>query len=303
MVENRIGVDVGGTKIEALLLDGEGSERERIRIPTPGDYASTLRAITELVRTLETRHGTSTVGVGMPGTVVPRTGLIKNANREWLNGQPFERDLANCLAREVRCANDADCFAASEARDGAAAGFHVVFAAILGTGCGAGVAIDGCLHAGAGGIAGEWGHNPLPWPAEEESPGPPCYCGRLGCLERWVSGPGLEADFLRRTGIARSAAEIATAAAKGHAEASAAIARLESRLARGLATVINLLDPDIVVLGGGLSNIERLYDRVPPLVARFVFGGECETVIRRAGHGDSSGVRGAALLWSDDVRR
>jgi fructokinase len=298
MVERRIGVDVGGTKIEAILIEDGGREQERVRVPTPGDYPTALQAIVSLVFELERRHGSATVGVGMPGTVVPRTGLVKNANREWLNGQRFQRDLAELLSREVRCANDADCFAASEARDGAAKGVHIVFAVILGTGCGAGIAIDGFPHVGAGGIAGEWGHNSLPWPTVDEFPGPDCYCGKQGCLEQWVSGPGLEADFRQQGGdTARSAADIARAAAAGNAQATAAIARFENRLARGLASVVNVIDPDVIVLGGGLSNIERLYESLPTLVPDFVFGRECATPIRRAHHGDSSGVRGAALLW------
>jgi fructokinase len=295
----RVGVDIGGTKIEAVALDHAGQVLGRVRRSTPRDYAGTLAAVRELVGGLERRlERTGTVGVGMPGTISPATGLVKNANAQWLNGRPLQLDLARELERDVRCTNDANCLAASEARDGAAAGAQVVFAAILGTGCGGGLAIAGRVHAGAGGLAGEWGHNARPWPTDEEYPGPDCYCGKRGCLECWVSGTGFAADYERATARSCSAAEVAAAAAAGDVEASAALGRYESRLARGLATIVNTLDPDVIVLGGGMSNVEQLYQALPKLVPKYVFGGECDTPIRRAMHGDSSGVRGAAWLCS-----
>jgi fructokinase len=291
-------VDLGGSKIEAVAWDASAGVRERLRVPTPGDYASALRAVAELVAELERRLGErASVGVGMPGTIVRETGLVKNANSAWLNGQPLEIDLGRILGREVRCANDANCFAISEAADGAGAGHRVVFAAILGTGCGAGFVIDGQALEGRAGLVGEWGHNGLPWPEADEYPGPDCYCGKQGCLEMFVSGPGFAADYRRRGGPELDAADIARAAEQGDALALEALARYEDRLARGLATVVNLVDPDVIVLGGGMSNIERLYRTLPDLLARHVFGGECTTPIRRARFGDSSGVRGAAWLW------
>jgi fructokinase len=295
----RIGVDIGGTKIEAVALDQAGQVLGRVRVPTPRDYAGTLAAVRELVQGLERRlDRNGSVGVGMPGTISPATGLVKNANAQWLNGRPLQRDLACELRRDVLCTNDANCLAASEARDGAAAGAQVVFAAILGTGCGGGLAISGRVHAGAGGLAGEWGHNALPWPTDEEYPGPDCHCGKRGCLECWVSGTGFAADYERATARHSTAAEVAAAAAAGDAEAWAALGRYESRLARGLATIVNTLDPDVIVLGGGMSNVQHLYQALPELVPVYVFGGECDTPIRRAVHGDSSGVRGAAWLCS-----
>lgn len=298
MASLRMGVDVGGTKIEAVLLAAEGAELDRARVPTPQDYAATLAAITELVCALETKWGPATVGVGMPGAIVPATELVKNANREWLNGRPFQRDLERQLDRRVRCANDADCFAISEAHDGAGGGAPVVFAAILGTGCGAGLVVDGRLRAGANGVAGEWGHNALPWPTDEEYPGPACYCGKHGCLEMWLAGPALAADHQRATGVELAPATIAERAAGGEAAACATLERYTSRLGRGLATVVNLLDPDVIVLGGGLSNVDALYPRLPTAIAHHVFGGECRTPVRRALHGAASGVRGAAWLWN-----
>jgi fructokinase len=294
----RIGIDLGGSKIEAAAWDASTGLRERLRVPTPGDYPSALRVVAELVAELERRlGGHGSVGVGMPGTIVPDTGLVKNANSEWLNGQPLGVDLGRLLGREVRCANDANCFAVSEAADGAGAGHRVVFAAILGTGCGAGLVVDGRAIEGRAGLAGEWGHNGLPWPGPDEHPGPDCYCGKYGCLEMWVSGPGFEADYRRRGGPAVGAVEIARAAEEGDLLALDVLGRYEDRLARGLGTVVNLIDPDVIVLGGGMSNVERLYRTLPQLVARYAFGGECTTPVRRARFGDSSGVRGAAWLW------
>lgn len=295
----RIGIDLGGTKIEGLALADHGREMARVRVPTPRhDYAKTIEAIVSLVAALERQTGArATVGIGIPGTISRITGLVKNANSTWLNGQPFSRDLERALGRRLQFANDANCFALSEATDGAAAGADVVFGVILGTGCGGGIAVHQRVLSGANGVAGEWGHNPLPAPRDGEWPGPPCYCGKTGCLEVFLSGPGLSADYARGGGSALDAAEIAARA--GHEPlAAASMARYEERLARALTAVINVLDPDVIVLGGGLSNIERLYINVPALWAPF--GGEIpRTRLVRAKHGDSSGVRGAAWLWED----
>ena len=295
----RIGIDWGGTKIEALAMDADGRELRRVRISTPRhDYEGSIRAAAELVATIEREVGpTGPIGVGIPGTIVPATGLVKNANSTWLNGRPLEKDLSVALGREVRCVNDANCLAVSEAVDGAAAGQSVVFAAILGTGCGAGIALDGRMHSGPNGLAGEWGHNPLPWQRPDEYPGDPCYCGQRGCIERWLSGPALEGDYHRASGSALPGSEIVSAAEAGDPRAVAALERYEDRLARALAHVVNLLDPDIIVLGGGLSRIERLYRSVPPKIAKWVFGKSAATLVVPAKHGDSSGVRGAARLW------
>ena len=298
----RIGVDLGGTKIEALALDEGGRELLRRRISTPrGDYPGTLNAIRTLVEGLEGELGAkSTVGMGIPGSVRaagPMAGLVKNANSTWLNGQALQRDISAAMGREVRVANDANCLAVSEATDGAAAGLPVVFAVILGTGCGGGVAFAGGVHGGPNGVAGEWGHTPLPWATAEETPGPPCYCGRSGCMEQWVAGPAAERDYTRHSGRSLALREIVALSETGDAAALAALDRLESRLARGLAAVIDVLDPDVLVLGGGLSQIGRLYANLPGLLPRWVFGGECETRILPAKFGDSSGVRGAAWLW------
>lgn len=295
----RIGIDWGGTKIEALAMSAEGRELCRVRIPTPRhDYEESIRAAAKMVASIEREVGpTGPIGVGIPGTIVPATGLVKNANSTWLNGRPLEKDLSLALGREVRCVNDANCLAVSEAVDGAGAGHSVVFAAILGTGCGAGIALDGRMHSGPNGLAGEWGHNPLPWQRPDEYPGDPCYCGQRGCIERWLSGPALEEDYRRASGSAFSGSAIATAAEAGEPHATAALERYEDRLARALAHVVNLLDPDIVVLGGGLSRVERLYRNVPPKIANWAFGKSSATPVVPAKHGDSSGVRGAARLW------
>ena len=293
----RIGIDLGGTKIEGLALADDGRELARLRVGTPRqDYAKTIEAIVSTVAALESEAGErGSVGVGIPGTLSRVTGLVKNANSTWLNGQPFSTDLQRALDREVRFENDANCFALSEATDGAAAGAELVFGVILGTGCGGGIAVNQRVLSGANGIAGEWGHNPLPAPRDGEWPGPPCYCGKTGCLEVFLSGPGLSGDYARSGGSALDAAEIVARA--GHEPlAAASIARYEERLARAMTAVINFLDPDVIVLGGGLSNIVRLYTNVPPLWAPF--GGEIpRTQLVRAKHGDSSGVRGAAWLW------
>jgi fructokinase len=294
----RIGIDLGGTKIEAIALDADGRERFRHRVPTPrGDYVATIEAVASLVAGAEAVIGSSTVGVGMPGVVSPASGLVKNANSTWLNGRPLAEDLAARLGRPVRLANDANCFALSEATDGAAAGLAVVFGVILGTGVGGGLVVNGRVVTGANAIAGEWGHNPLPWPEAGEWPGPGCYCGRTGCIETFLSGPGLARDYIARTGCELDAAEIVAAAGSGDAEARETVSRYERRLARGLASVINVFDPDAIVLGGGVSNIARLYERVPRLWTEFVFSDAIVTRLVRAVHGDSSGVRGAAWLW------
>ncbi len=296
----RIGVDVGGTKIEAIALDAQGVELQRIRTSTPkGEYEGTIASIVGLVRELETKTGeTGTVGVGIPGTVVGSTGLVKNANSTWLNGMPLQQDLCEALGREVRCANDANCFAISEATDGAAKGYGVVFGVIVGTGCGGGVSIAGRIHNGPNGLAGEWGHTPLPWATGSELPGALCYCGQHGCLETWISGTGLEWDFARVTSRNLRGPAIVAAAEAGDAEANEALDRLIDRMARGLSTVVNVLDPDVFVMGGGLSNLARLYDGVLASRLRdYGFGGGVETPILKNLHGDSSGVRGAAWLW------
>jgi fructokinase len=295
----RIGIDLGGTKIEGIVIDASGACHARARVPTPrGDYEGTLDAIVHLVARLEKDvDGTCRVGVGMPGSVSPATGLIKNANSTWLIGRPFDRDLADRLGRPILVANDADCFALSEASDGAAAGAATVFGVIIGTGTGGGVVVRQQLCSGPNAIAGEWGHNMLPWPREGEWPGPACYCGRTGCLETFLSGPGFEREHARRTGTALSSHEIAARAAHGDPDAEETLARYEDRLARGLASVINVLDPHVIVLGGGMSNIARLYERVPLLWTDWVFSDRVDTRLVRAAHGDSSGVRGAAWLW------
>jgi fructokinase len=295
----RIGVDLGGTKIEFIALGHDGRELHRHRIPTPRfDYQGTVRAVAESVAQIETELGrTATVGVGIPGTISTKTGLVKNANSTWLNGTPFDKDLSRALAREVRCANDANCLAVSEATDGAGAGKHVVFAVILGTGCGGGIALDGRVHSGSNGVAGEWGHNTLPWMRAEEYPGRACYCGRNGCIETWISGTGLEADYQRATKVALKGPEIIARSAAGESASLAALDRFEDRLARGLAQVINLLDPDVIVTGGGASQIPRLYQNVPARLREYVFGREADTPLLPAKHGDASGVRGAAWLW------
>jgi len=294
----RIGIDLGGTKIEAIAIDGT-DELLRRRVPAPRhDYAGTVAAVRDLVSAIEREVGTSgTVGIGIPGSISAVTGLIKNANSTWLNGQPLDRDLERALGRPVRLMNDANCFALSEATDGAAIGAHTVFGVILGTGTGAGIVVHGRVLEGRHRIAGEWGHNPLPWPEDGERPGPPCYCGRAGCIETFLSGPGLSATYAAMAGRHADGVEIARLAESGDPSAESALRIYENRLARALASIINVLDPDVIVLGGGLSNIARLYARVPPLLGTFVFSDSADTPIVAARHGDSSGVRGAAWLW------
>ena len=299
----RIGIDLGGTKIEAIALD-HGREVGRLRVATPrDDYEATLAAIASLVADLERGAGAvGTVGVGIPGTLSPDTGLVKNANSTWLLGRPLRADLEQRLARDVRIANDANCFAVSEAIDGAASGVAVVFGVIVGTGTGAGICVNGSVLTGPNGIAGEWGHNPLPWPTADEWPGPSCYCGKSGCVETFLSGPGMQRDHERHTGRAESAPAIVARAAVGDPVATETLERYEDRMARALAGVINVLDPDVIVLGGGMSNIERLYQNVPRRWRDYVFSAGANDVVRtrlvRATHGDSSGVRGAAWLWN-----
>ena len=298
----RIGIDLGGTKIEAIGLNADGKELRRIRVATPkGDYEGTVAAIRNLVHQMEDlTHRTGSVGVGIPGTVVAATGLVKNANSTWLNGRPFAKDLTVALEREVRCANDANCFAVSEATDGAAKGAGVVFGVIVGTGCGGGVVLNGRVHGGPNGLAGEWGHIPLPWASGDELPGPLCYCGKRGCLEMWISGTGLAREYEHVTGIELRGEEIVAAAELGDAEAMAALDRLEDRMARGFAVIVNILDPDIIVVGGGLSKLDRIYPNVSARLNGLCFGGNTDTPIVRAMYGDSSGVRGAAWLWNPE---
>jgi len=293
----RIGIDLGGTKIEGIVLGDDGVFGHRRRVETPsGDYAGTLSAIVDLVLGLEGAAGRPcTVGIGTPGAASPTSGLMRNANSVCLNDRPLADDLARSLQRDIRIANDADCFALSEAVDGAAAGAYSVFGVILGTGTGGGIVIDGRLHTGPNAVAGEWGHNPLPWPADDERPGPDCYCGRQGCIETWLSGPGLARDF-DATG-ATAPADIVTLAERGDRAAEQCIERYEDRLARSLAGVINVLDPEAVVLGGGLSQMARLYTGVPKRLRDYVFSDTLLTRLLPPLHGDSSGVRGAARLW------
>jgi fructokinase len=295
----RIGIDLGGTKIEALAIDSQGIELARYRVDTPReDYEATIRAMVGLVHRLEEKAGSAgTVGAGIPGSISRITGLVKNSNSTWLNGRPLDRDLTAALGREVRIANDANCLAVSEATDGAAAGRQVVFGVILGTGCGGGVAIGGRVHEGPNGVAGEWGHNPLPWPKPEEYPGPACYCGKRGCMEMWVSGTGIALDYRTVTGKTLTTHEIVSQFEAGDREAAATMERFEDRLARGIAQVINILDPDVIVVGGGVSKVENIYQVLPKMLKAYVFGGEVSTPVLPAKYGDSSGVRGAAWLW------
>lgn len=306
----RIGIDLGGTKIEGIAMRGSEAVAQ-MRVETPrGDYPATVEAVAAMVETLEQRIGAgATVGLGIPGTISAATELVKNANSVWLIGRPLRADLERRLTREIRIANDANCFAVSEAADGAAAGAAVVFGVIVGTGTGAGVVVRGHVLTGPNGIAGEWGHNSLPWAADDERPGPACYCGRHGCIETFLSGPGLQADYQRHTGLRRAPAAIVEAAASGEQPARDALARYEDRMARALASIINVLDPDVIVLGGGMSNVSSLYEGVPHLWQRYVFACGADTpgshAVRtrlvRAQYGDASGVRGAAWLWPIEV--
>lgn len=295
----RIGVDIGGTKIEAALFDATYAEISRRRVATPRhDYMATIATIVSLVAELETgTPGHASIGCAIPGSISPHTRVVQNANSTWLNGRAFDRDLEQALGRPVRFANDANCFALSETVDGAAAAAGIVFGVIIGTGCGGGIVIDGRIVEGTRRIAGEWGHNPLPWPAADELPGPPCWCGLSGCLETWISGPALTADHRRTAGIELTAENIARRAVENDPAAIATLDRHAARLARGLAQIVNLLDPSAIVIGGGLSKMAHLYERLPALVAPYVFSDRKEVSIRPPRWGDSSGVRGAARLW------
>jgi fructokinase len=294
----RIGIDLGGTKIAAVALGERGEELHRARIPTPRSYDGTLDAIAALVADAErAAGGTGTVGVGIPGAVSPASGVVKNANSVWLIGEDLVGDLGRRLDRPVRVTNDANCFALSEAVDGAAAGAEIVFGVILGTGVGGGVVVRGSVIDGASRIAGEWGHNPLPWPADDERPGPLCYCGKRGCIETFCSGPALERDHAHATGETRDGAAIGRAAAAGDAGAAATVSRYVARLARGLATVINVLDPNVIVLGGGVPNLPQLAERVSGKLRAWVFTDQVAARVVKNRWGDASGVRGAAWLW------
>ena len=295
----RFGIDLGGTKIEIVALDDAGRELLRHRVATPRDnYRATLETVATLVTDAERNLGArGSVGIGTPGSLSRATALLRGSNSVCLNGQPIKSDLESLLQREVRLSNDANCFALSEAIDGAGDGAGVVFGAILGTGVGAGIVVHGGVLTGANAIAGEWGHNPLPWPTDDERPGPPCFCGRSGCIELFLSGPSMERDHAKATGRSTRAEEIVARASAGDNDCEATLARYESRLARALAHVINIVDPDVIVLGGGMSNIERLYAGVPAQWGDWVFSDRVDTRLVSHRHGDSSGVRGAAWLW------
>lgn len=301
-----VGIDLGGTKIEAIALGPSGRTLAKIRLAAPrNDYAATLQTLVQLVAAVEREAGIASpafVGMGMPGSISPSTGLVQNANSTWLNGKPLAGDLEAALARPLRVANDANCFALSEAEDGAGTDAGILFGVILGTGCGGGIVHRGHLVNGPRGIGGEWGHNPLPWPEMVETPGPTCWCGRAGCLETWISGPGLADDHARASDEHLSVEDIVTLANSDDdgprtRAARATLRRHASRLARGLAHVVNLLDPDVIVLGGGLSNLGHLYDDVPRLIAPYIFADDRRVTIRPPVHGDASGARGAARLW------
>ena len=298
----RLGIDLGGTKIEIVALAAGGQVLLRERVATPKrDYPATIKAMRDLVAAAESKLGThGSLGVAIPGTLSPQTGLVKNANSTALIGHPLDKDLAEALSRPVRIANDANCFVLSEATDGAAAGREIVFGIIAGTGVGGGVCVNGRVLTGAHAIAGEWGHNPLPRPRADEVPGPPCYCGRNGCIERWCSGPAVSAQFEAKTGRAVAAHEVVALAGAGDAVASAIIETFLDRFARAIAHLVNILDPDTIVIGGGLSNIDMLYRELPRRVESYAFTPEGETRIVKNKHGDSSGVRGAAWLWRED---
>jgi fructokinase len=295
----RLGIDLGGTKIAGIVLGAGGQPLAEHRMPSPRhDYGATVRAIGLMVRALEEQVADqNSIGIGIPGSVAPASGLVQNANSTWLNGKPFQRDLEAHLGRPVRLANDANCFALSEAVDGSGAGARGVFGVILGTGCGGGLVRDRALIDGPRGVGGEWGHNPLPWASAAEHPGLQCWCGRMGCIETWVSGPGLEADHARTTGERIAAEEIAARAGGGDAAARATLDRQASRLARGLAHVVNIFDPDVIVLGGGLSKLAHLYTVLPALAAPYVLAEPANVVVKPPTWGDASGVRGAAWLW------
>lgn len=296
----QIGIDFGGTKVEAAALDVSGKFLARVRAPNPGAYDAAIRTVQDLVAQVEHQAGgQGSVGVGAPGSVSPTTGVMRNANSVYLNGRPFREDLSAAMGREVRLANDANCLALSEAVDGAAAGARVAFAIILGTGCGGGLAVNGRLIEGGNGIAGEWGHMPLPWPTVDEAPGPRCWCGQSGCLEMWISGTGLQLDYARRAGRPASGEEIIGLFRAGDAIATASFERHIDRLGRAIAVLCNIVDPDAIVLGGGLSNVSEIYERLPAAIEPRVFSDRWKARIAPALWGDSSGVRGAARLWND----
>jgi fructokinase len=297
-----IGIDLGGTKIEGIAMSGAGDELLRKRVPTAaGDYQAILNTIKELVNEIESSlNERATVGIGTPGAISPATGLLRNSNSVCMNGKRVDKDLARILNREVRIANDANCFALSEATDGAAAGETVVFGVIIGTGTGAGIVVNGHVLSGPNAIAGEWGHNPLPWPLDNERPGPSCYCGKHGCIETWLSGPGMSRDYLELSGNALDATQVVELASNGDNAAELCLRNYEHRMARSLAHVINILDPDVIVLGGGMGNIQRLYSSVPGLWGQYVFSDRVDTRLLAPKYGDSSGVRGAAWLWNEN---
>jgi fructokinase len=294
----RIGLDLGGSKIEGILMSSSATELARYRLATPhNDYAATIAVIVDLTaKLMQDITAGARIGIAVPGSISPLTGLMQNANSTWLNGRPFDRDLADALATPVRLANDANCFTLSEAIDGAAENARIVFGVILGTGCGGGLVVNGRLLNGPRGIGGEWGHNPLPWTTPDEYPGPHCWCGHKGCLETWISGPGMAADHARLTGETHTAAEIAARARRGNGAARATLSRHADRLARGLAHVVNIIDPDVIVLGGGLSQLSHLYERLPELMGPHIFADRASVVIKPPKWGDASGVRGAARL-------
>jgi len=294
----QIGIDFGGTKIEAAALDANGNFLARTRVPNPRSYEPALQAVRELVQSIEREVGAQgTIGVGAPGSISPHTGLVRNANSVWLNGRPFHEDLSRTLGREIRIANDANCLALSEVVDGAAQGSAVTFAVILGTGCGGGLVVNGQLINGANGIAGEWGHTPLPWPTREEFDIPQCWCGQRSCLETWISGSGLQRDFAQHTGKTLDGEAIISAAHAGQPDAQAALRRYVNRLGRALACIANIVDPDTIVIGGGMSNVTEIYSALPEIISAHVFCDRWQARIVPAQWGDSSGVRGAARLW------
>ncbi|MFT4090352.1 MAG: ROK family protein [Asticcacaulis sp.] len=297
----QIGLDFGGTKIEAAALDEGGDYLVRVRKPNPGRYDDAIIAVRDLIEYVERETGkTGTVGIGVPGSISPTTGLMRNSNSLYLNGRPFREDLSEALGREVRLANDANCFTLSEAVDGAGADAKICFGVILGTGCGGGVVINGKLIEGTNGIAGEWGHNPLPWADTQETPGPKCYCGQRGCLEQWISGTGLQRDYGVRTGTPQTSEDIIRLAKAGDASAQLAFEALIDRIGKAIATVCNIIDPDAIVVGGGLSNVPEIFERIPSVISNHVFSDTWSARVVQAKWGDSSGVRGAARLWSQD---
>jgi len=296
-----IGVDLGGTKIEAIALSKDGAELCRVRVPTPqDDYQAGIKAICRLILDVEKQVGQwGSIGIGIPGAISPATGLVKNANSTWLIGQRLDQDIAHALKREVRVANDANCFAISEAIDGAGANYNCVFTVILGTGCGGGIAVGQKVITGRHRISGEWGHNPLPWPTPDELPGNPCYCGKQGCIETYISGSSIAREHAKTTGETINLEKIITQMRSGDPAAKFTYDQFINRVARGLALVVNILDPDVIVLGGGVSNVNEIYTDLPGELSKWVFSDVFDTPIRRAEHGDSSGVRGAAWLWAD----